>query len=324
MKPDEATDVVTNAGVVDEADEPLDEREQAWFSGDMPRVLALANAALAQRRDDPEAIGWLGLAQYLSNQVPAGQAQLKRAFELLNKQLAAPGLTDEGRHQLTWLQHGLANRLIDALADNPTLGLPAARFVVDTLKLDHAPALRLLAEDLATADPVKAATSLKRALAVDATDPETHYLMARLLARMGKKPNVLKHLQAALKYGAGLVAVRTLAKFEPDFDGFRQDAEFNALIDSLPADPKVRPVYLALDAGDSFKARDLARAAEAQAANPLDILYPWREAVELLLESGEGETAVLEQELEGLDARIGALEEKDAVSEAYQRYCGEE
>jgi tetratricopeptide (TPR) repeat protein len=319
MMPDDPT-----PPVLDEADEPLDEREQAWFAGDLPRVLALSEGALALHPDDAEAVAWVGLAQYLSDQVPAAQRSLQRAFALLDARRAAPGLDHEARRRLTWLQHGVANRLVDALADDPQAGLAAARFVVDALKLDHGPSLRLLAEDLATSDPVKAATSLKRALAVDATDPETHYLMARLLARLGKKPNVLKHLEAAISYGAGLVSVRTLARFEPDFDGFRQDADFCALVDALPADPRVRPVYAALDAGRPLEVPALAKAAVDGVANPLDVLYPWREAVELLLESGQGDAEALGRALDELDARIGRLEEQDQVSHVYQRWCGDE
>jgi hypothetical protein len=60
-----------------------------------------------------------------------------------------------------------------------------------------------------------------------------------------------------------------------------------------------------------------------QAARPLDVLYPWREALELSLESGAGDTAQLEKDLATVQARIEALEDEGATSDAYLRFCGD-
>jgi hypothetical protein len=302
----------------------LDPMEEAWFNGDAPAVEVAAKAALAKNPKDAHALGWLGLAQYVGNQVSAGQASLKQAFDLLRAQLAAAA-DEEAQHQWTWAMHTVANHLIDALAENPTLGVPASTFVVETLKLDHVPALRVLAEHKAGpgGDAVGASMLLKRALALDASDPETHYLLARLLARVGKKPNVMKHLAKAIEFGAAHTSARTLARFEPDFDGFREDPEFQALIEVLPEDSVLRPIYEALDKGELFTALELAPAAVTTAAQPLDVLYPWREALELTLDSGEGDEAKLTKDLETVQARIDALEDEGAVSEVYSRFCGD-
>ncbi len=300
---------------------PVDPFEEAWNAGDGATLEALAKAALAQDADAAAPHAWLGLSHSVTGKTAAGQASLKKAFELWRARLAKAA-SEEERHQLTWALHAAANRLVDTLAENPTLGLPAAHFVVEALGLDHPPSLRLLAEEKATkdGDAVGAQGFLKRALALDATDPETHYLAARLLARVGRKPNVMRHLEKAIEHGAGLLAVRTLARYEPDFDGFRSDPDFTALLEVLPKHEALKPLYVAFDAGEVFKVLELAPQALPGAAQPLDVLYPWRDALELLLESGDGDATVLGPQLERVRKDVEALEAKGAVSEAYRRF----
>lgn len=302
----------------------LDPMEAAWFDGNPRGVEAAAKAALAKDGKDAHALGWLGLAQYVTDQVAAAQASLKSAFQHLRARHAA-ATDEEEQHQLTWAMHTVANHLVDALADNPTLGVPAAKFIVDVLQLDHAPALRVLAEDRAGAggDAVGASKLLKRALSLDASDPETHYLVARLTARVGQKPTALKHLGKAIELGAGMTQARTLARFEPDFDGLREDPAFLELIEVLPADPALRPVYEALEKGEPWDVLTLAPEAVKQAAQPLDVLYPWREALELSLDSGAGDEAQLTRQLEDVQQRIEQLEDEGAESDAYARFCGD-
>lgn len=302
----------------------VDPIEDAWLMQEPEEVEKLARERLAADPEDAQSQAWLGLALSITNKVPAGQAALKKAFELIRAELAK-ATDDEEKHLLTWELHGIANRLVDTLAENPTLGIPAAQFVVDTLKFEHAPSLRMLSEDVGIreGDPVKAAGLLKRALAVDSTDPESHYLAARLMARLGKKPQVLSHLQKALDNAAGTIAVRTLARFEPDFDGFRKDAEFVTLVDLFPADPVLRPIYVALDAGDFATVVQLCGPAVSQAANKLDVLYPWRESLELLLDQAGPEKEQVLKELERVQAEIEGHEEKDEESPVYQRFCGD-
>lgn len=316
-----------SADVENDHEEPLDELdpiEDAWLQQEPEAVEALARQALAESPDDGMMHSWLGLALAISGKTSQGQAELKRAFELIRAQ-EAEAVDADDKHMLAWELHGIANRLIDTLAENPTLGVASAQFVVNELKLDHAPSLRLLSEDVAVreGDPVRAAGFLKRALAVDPQDPESHYLAARLFARMGKKPNVLSHLGKALDNASGTIAVRTLARFEPDFDGFRKDAEFNALIDLFPKDEALRPIYVALDAGDFPAVIELADAALEQAPNRLDVLYPYREAVELLLDQPETEDEGLGETLDALQAEIEEREEKNEESAAYARFCGD-
>jgi tetratricopeptide (TPR) repeat protein len=301
----------------------IDPIEDAWLLQEPEQVEKIARERLAANPDDSASQAWLGLALSITNKGQAGQAALKKAFELIRAKLATE-TDEEQKHILTWELHGIANRLVDTLAENPTLGIPAAQFVVDGLKFEHAPSLRMISEDVATreGDPVKAAGFLKRALAVDATDPESHYLAARLMARLGKKPQVLSHLQKALDNAAGTIAVRTLARFEPDFDGFRKDAEFVTLIDLFPADPVTRPIYVALDAGDFAKVVELCGPAIGKAANKLDVYYPWRESLELILDTAEDEQAVM-KELERVQAEIDGHEGKDEESPVYQRFCGD-
>lgn len=312
-----------------EADEneldQVDPIEDAWLLQEPEQVEKLARERLVADPNDPQSHAWLGLALCVTGKTPAGQASLKKAFELIRAELAATKDQEE-QHMLTWELHGMANRLVDTLAENPTLGLPAAQFVVDGLKFEHAPSLRMLSEDVATreGDPVKAAGLLKRALAVDATDPESHYLAARLMARLGKKPQVLSHLQKALDNAAGTIAVRTLARFEPDFDGFRKDPEFTALVDLFPTDPVLRPLYVALDAGDFGKVVELCRTSAGKAKNALDVLYPWRESLELVLDQAAApDKEKISKELDAVQEDIEGHEEKDEESPVYQRFCGD-
>lgn len=302
----------------------VDPIEDAWLMQEPEEVEKLARERLAADPEDAQSQAWLGLALNITNKVPAGQAALKKAFELIRAELAK-ATDEEEKHLLTWELHGIANRLVDTLAENPTLGIPAAQFVVDTLKFEHAPSLRMLSEDVGIreGDPVKAAGLLKRALAVDSTDPESHYLAARLMARLGKKPQVLSHLQKALDNAAGTIAVRTLARFEPDFDGFRKDSEFVTLVDLFPAEPALRAIYVALDAGDFATVVQLCGPAVSQAANKLDVLYPWRESLELLLDQAGPEKEQVLKELERVQAQIEGHEEKDEESPVYQRFCGD-
>lgn len=308
------------------ADELLDEVdpiEEAWLLQEPDKVEALAKERLARDANDFQSHAWLGLAHCITNHTGSGHASLKRAFELIRGKLATEKDGDE-RHVLEWELHGIANRLVDTLAENPTLGVSAATFVLDTLKLEHAPSLRLLSEDvgLREGDPGRAAAFLKRALAVDPLDPESHYLAARLMARLGKKPQVLSHLQKAIDNAAGTIAVRTLARFEPDFDGFRKDPEFATLVDPFPTDALLRPLYVALDAHEFQKVVDLAGAAFPKAACKLDVLYPWREALELLHDGAADPAAVL-KELDRVQALVEQHEGKDEESAVYQRFCGD-
>lgn len=320
MSADSTEETPLEENPIDEVD-PI---EDAWLMQEPDVVEKIARERLAANPEDSASQAWLGLALSITNKVPAGQAALKKAFDLIRAKLAQQ-TDEEEKHMLTWELHGIANRLVDTLAENPTLGLPAAQFVVDVLKFEHAPSLRMLSEDVGIreGDPVKAAGFLKRALAVDATDPESHYLAARLMARLGKKPQVLSHLQKALDNAAGTIAVRTLARFEPDFDGFRKDPEFVTLIDLFPADPVLRPLYVALDAGDFAKVVELCPASEAKAANKLDVLYPWRESLELLLDTTGPEKEQVMKELERVQAVIDEHEGKDEESPVYQRFCGD-
>ncbi len=308
----------------EEALDQLDPIEDAWLQQEPEVVEKLAKERLAKTPDDAQSHAWLGLALCVSAKTAAGQAALKKAFELIRVAEAKSSDADE-KHILTWELHGIANRLVDTLAENPTLGLGAAQFIIDGLKLEHAPSLRMMSEDVAVreGDPIKAAGLLKRALVVDATDPESHYLAARLFARLGKKPQVLSHLQKALDNAAGTIAVRTLARFEPDFDGFRKDAEFTALIDLFPTDALLRPVYVALDGGDFATVAERCAAAAGSAANALDVLYPWREALELLLDQESGDDPALVTTLERVQGDIEAHEDLEEESPVYSRFCGD-
>ncbi len=285
--------------------------EDAWLEEDFERVEQLAREHLANAPNDAHGRAWLGLALFATERADDGQVELARSVELFRASLADEELNEE--------LLSIANRLIEALGEGST---SLAQFVVGTLGIEHSPSLRLLAEDLAGAqgDQLQATALLKRALAVDATDPESHYLAARLFARRGRKPNVISHLKKALDHAAGTLAVRSLARLEPDFDGFRHDDEFNALIDRLPIEPVLRPLYAALDAGDLHAVIELAPTAEENWHNKLDVLYVWREAVELALDSDETEFGPL---LERLNTEIEAHEDADEESPHYARFCGD-
>lgn len=308
----------------DDQDDDLDPMEEAWFNGDAKAVEEAARAALAKDSRDAWALAWLGLAQYVLGQVPSGQASLRQAFTFLRARQAKAG-SDEAKEELAWTMQTFADHLVDALAEDGGHQPGLATFILEGLELEHPPALRLQAEHHAETrgDVVGGTRLLKRALALDSTDAETHYLLARFLARLGKKPLALKHLGKAVEYGAGVAAVRELARYEPDFAALEGDAEFTALVETLPDDPLLRPLYEALDKGEAAPVLAQAPLLAEQAAQPLDVLYPWRDALELSLDSGEGDEAALARQLEAVQARIDALEDENAVSEAYSRFCGD-
>ncbi len=322
------SDDVTNPGLEEDDLAPpvLDPIEDAWLAQEPETVEAMARARLTENPNDAKSHSWLGLALCVTNKVAAGQASLKRAFELLRADLEQ-ALDEDQKHELTWELHGISNRLVDTLADDPAQGVTAAQFIVDVLKFEHAPSLRLLSENVSSkdGDPIKAAQLLKRALAVDPTDPESHYLAARLFARLGKKPQVLSHMQKSLDNAAGTIAVRTLARFEPDFDGFRKDPEFAELVDPFPKDAVLRPIYLALDTGDFPQVVALATAAAAKVPNRLDVLYPWREALELLLDQTPGDEIdpKLNAQLDVVQTDIETREDRDEESPVYSKFCGD-
>src|SRR4051794_12865126 len=113
--------------------EPIDQVdpiEDAWLLQEPDVVEKIARERLATNAEDAGSHAWLGLALSITNKVPAGQASLKKAFEHIRAKLALE-TDEEEKHMLTWELHGIANRLVDTLAENPTLGIPAAQFVVD-------------------------------------------------------------------------------------------------------------------------------------------------------------------------------------------------
>ncbi|MBL8923537.1 MAG: hypothetical protein JNJ54_32080 [Myxococcaceae bacterium] len=309
---DEAMDESTTAWQPD----PL---EDAWLDQELSQVQKLAQQRLETDALDAAAHAWLGLARCAQGDRREGFAGLTRAFELFRKKEAASSNEDE-KAELAWELHAIGNRLLEALQEEPEAAVEAARFVVETLKLEHPMSLRWLAEDLAPKDPVKAAGLLKRALAVEPTDPETHYLAARVMARMGKKPQVLGELSKAIEYAEGTIAVRALARVEPDFDGFRDDEQFKQLTDLLPTSEPLRAVYTALDEGRFVEVLSLAEAATPKVKNALDLLYPCREALEQLIDGGDDARVA---ELEALQATIEDHEGRDEESPTYARFCGD-
>lgn len=299
-------DEVTGELPIEEA--PLDPIDEAWFRGELDVVARLAQARLASDPTDWRAHAWLGLALFRGTTVGPAQASLSKAAELLR---AAREKTtdDELKAELGWELQGLADRLHEAVEASPSV-LAAARFVADELKLEHPPSLRVLVEDVAEREgnPVKAATMLKRALAADPTDAESHYLAARLFARLGRRSNLMGHLKKAVEYAEGAVAVRSLARYEADFDGYRDDEAFAQLVDQLPTEPTLRPLYAALEGGDAASVIQLA----AALPQTLDVLQPLRDAHQL---AGD----------EAAAARVQALidEQEEDESPAYSRFRGE-
>jgi hypothetical protein len=299
---------------------PNDPIEDAWFEQDGARVLALARARLATNEEDLLARGWVTVGLAATGAFSQASATLKQTVDGLAQQLER---ADEDRKdELRFERAALAGRFLEAAGDVHVVD--AAKLLVESLSLEHPPALRVLAaEALAGAnDAARAMALVKRALAVDPSDSEALYLGARAAARAGRKPNVMSLLQKALEFADGTIAVRLLARYEPDFDGLRSDAEFTALIDPLPREEPLRRLYQALEAGRLDEVVSLAAAAKAAATNRLDVLYPWREALELLLDR-DGSGSRWEAPLEALQAEVDAHEAKDEESVTWARFCGD-
>ncbi len=328
----------TNAGLEDHLlEEDLEDQaiaaahdpvEDAWLHQRPDEVEELARVRLAENPHDGRSHAWLGLAMTVTGRAPHGRSELRVAFDLLRDELER-AKDPEWARAIDWEMHAIANRLVDSLTEdpeNPSAGVDAARFVSMELGFDHTPSLRLLAEHTAgpDGDPVGATQFLKRALAVDPSDPESHYLAARLMARLGKKPQVLSHLQKAIDFAQGTMNVRMLARFEPDFDGFAEDVDFAALVDPFPSDETLRELYLALDAGDLDTVLELSRDLSETWPKPLDILYPWREALDQLSAQNEEEPdEALADEHQRVQEEIESLEEAGGKSEVYARFAGE-
>ncbi|MDX2009530.1 MAG: hypothetical protein SFW67_05040 [Myxococcaceae bacterium] len=229
-----------------------DPLEDAWFEQDAAQVVKLAEARLATNAEDVLARGWLAVGLAASGSFAPALAALKIALSGVAQQLAT--LADpEQKDELEWERAALAGRFLEAVAEPHLAG--AARAIVETSGLDHPPALRVLAaEALAVAnDAPKAMALVKRALAVDPSDSEALYLGARAAARAGRRPNVLGLLQKAIAASDGTIAVRLLARYEPDFDGLRADAEFQTVMDPLPSAEPLRALYRALVSGVNYR-----------------------------------------------------------------------
>lgn len=302
-----------------EDEDTPDPIEDAWLDQDFATLERLAQARVAANPNDGSAHAWLGVAWCHAGRRRDGFAEVKRAFDLVRAKASA-AKDEEEKADLLWELHALGNRLLSVLGDDEGAAIEGAHFIVETLAHEHPASLRWLAHDLAGTDPVKAAALLKRALAVEPTDPESHYLAARVMARMGRKPQVLSELKKAIEHAEGTIAVRALARVEPDFGGFRSDPEFLALIELLPTSEPLRALYVALDAGEFTKVVSLAAAAKPKVANALDVLYPWREALEQLLDQGD---TAREAELDALQQEIEAHEDRDEESPVYARFCGD-
>lgn len=280
--------------------------EEAWYSGEAQVVMRLATEALQREPAAFQPRAWLGLAQWVEGQLSAAQASLRDAF----RQPPTPG--DE---EAEWERHAVCNRLVEVATEGDQLAV--ARFIVETLGLEHGTSLRILAEAEAPSNPVAALAFVRRAIAADPADAEAHYLAAKFFAGLGKRALTMKHLEAALEHGAGVLAVRVLARVDPEFDGLRADAQFSALIDALPAGP-TRPLYAALSVGRLEEVIAIA----ATLKGSLDVLYPLREALERLIDTS-AEPGPFEERLAAVNDDIDEREDAGEESEAYARYCGE-
>lgn len=280
--------------------------EEAWYAGEVDEVARIARVAI---QDDPSAFApraWLGLVQWHEGHISAARELLREAFS------RARHAHDE---EAEWQRHEACNRLVEAAAEPEQLEV--ARFIVEGLGVEHGISLRLLAEHEASSNPVAALSLVRRALVADPADAEAQYLAAKFFAGLGRRSLALKHLALSLEHGAGVLAVRSLARVDTEFDGLRADDTFKALIDPLPQ-PPLRALYAALDAGRLSEVLTLAGTLEAS----LDVLYSLREALERLLDETPG-TDDLERRLLDVNADIDAREDAGEQSEAYARYCGE-
>jgi tetratricopeptide (TPR) repeat protein len=286
---------------------PVEPLEAAWQAGSFDEVARLATLALAAAPGDARALAWLALAEAAQG-APAASATLVRACAALRA--AGP---DEAP------LHALATRFLQLGHGH---GPEAARFVVERLQLEHPASLRALAAAaVQEGDAAEGVALLRRALAEGPQEPESHYQLARLLARLDKRPNVIRHLRAALAHRGGHLAVRRLARAEPDFDALRADADFQELLDTLPHDALLRPLYAALDRGELERVAALAPGLLAMARNPLDVLLPWREALERLAEGPFGE--VHAAALAAVEARLAPHLVQGERSLAYLVFRGE-
>lgn len=284
----------------------LSEIEEAWHAGEVQVVLRLATEALRQSPTAFEPKAWVGLTHWLEGQVPAAQAALREAFDRVRER------HDE---ETDWERHAFCNRLIELAAEGDQVVV--ARFIVEQLAVEHGTSLRLLAEGAASSNPVAALALVRRAIAADPADAEAHYLAAKFFAGLGKRPLTIKHLEAALEHGAGVLAVRILARVDGEFDGLRADERFNALIDPLPQGP-LRPLYAALAVGRLNEVVALATTLDRS----LDVLYPLREALERLIDTNAAPSP-FDEMLASVNEEIDEREERDEESDAYSRYCGE-
>jgi hypothetical protein len=284
----------------------LREIEEAWHAGEVLVVVRLATEALQQNPTAFEPVAWVGLTQWFEGQVPAAQAALRDAFARVR---------DRHDDETDWERHAFCNRLIEVAADGDQVAV--ARFIVEQLAVEHGTSLRLLAEEAAPSNPVAALALVRRAIAADPADAEAHYLAAKFFAGLGKRPLTIKHLEAALEHGAGVLAVRILARVDSEFDGLRADERFNALIDPLPQGP-LRPLYAALAAGRLNEVVALAATLERS----LDVLYPLREALERLMDASANPSP-FDEMLVATNDEIDEREDAGEESDAYARYCGE-
>ncbi|MCA2980841.1 MAG: tetratricopeptide repeat protein [Myxococcaceae bacterium] len=275
--------------------------EQAWYRKEYQVVYRVAAS-----EPTPLARAWCALAEYKLGQRTGAEAGLKSAFRAMKGQshvratLASRLLESE----LAWRGDALA---VAELLERLGVGLPLG--------------LRLIAEALErrTGNPVEAFKVLARAKALDPSDAETHFALARLHARGGRAAKALAALRDALANATPGQDFAALARALTDFAGLRREPAFLALVDTRPHDPALAELATALDAFSWEQVVRLARQTWRTSPDPVFSLRAWLEAVNGLLSRGADDPALLD-ELTVIGAELDARDPHGSASPAWTRF----
>lgn len=128
----------------------------------------------------------------------------------------------------------------------------------------------------------EAVVEMRRAVDLQPTYATGHYNLAAFAAHRGDKAELLARLAQAITHGAKqyVMDYRPIIRDDPDFDGFRSDPDFQALVDTLPKDPTLRSVYQHLQDDEPYEAWKRGAEVLEQAADRLAVLQAMEAALE--------------------------------------------
>lgn len=227
------------------------------------RAKGLIDDLLGVENDHPVALGYLAVVQLRSNARVTGSVTMKRAQEAFETKIESE--SDDSRKRL-WekLRSSIIHTLFQLASGSDSEVLSLARLILEEVGVQHERAYLALALDFAQTyrqsisapDPQKSLlndsiTLLNKAIEIEPQYASAWYNLACAHALLHQKVEMLETLKKAIDLGRTLYEVdyRVTIREDSDFDDYKQDPEFNQLVNPLPDDPFLRSLYSLLRDG---------------------------------------------------------------------------